>query len=110
MTVPHRDAGYSAASRYDSTGGQVHARLRSPYTLSTRLTGGQYLSTRKAPGGKQAARASRAGSFGHEILYRVGRVLERIVFRVHAALFDGARLLADGEHGGAETVDLGLRF
>lgn len=34
--------GYSAASAYASGGAQVHTRFRSPYTLSTRFTGGQY--------------------------------------------------------------------
>src|SRR5687768_8596689 len=31
---------------YDSIGGQEHTRLRSPYALSTRPTGGQYLCVR----------------------------------------------------------------
>jgi hypothetical protein len=34
---------YSAASAYASSGAHVQARFRSPYTLSTRFTGGQYL-------------------------------------------------------------------
>jgi hypothetical protein len=33
---------YSAARAYSSNGAQVQIRFRSPYTLSTRLTGGQY--------------------------------------------------------------------
>ncbi|CUK19198.1 hypothetical protein RUE5091_04352 [Ruegeria denitrificans] len=45
---------YSAASAYASIGGHVQTRFRSPYALSTRLTGDQYLSTPIDPGGKQA--------------------------------------------------------
>src|SRR3974390_593185 len=38
-----------------STDGQEHTRFRSPKTLSTQFTGGQYLSTWNAPAGEQAA-------------------------------------------------------
>ena len=38
------------------------------------------------------------------------RILQRIVFAINAALLNGARLLADGEHRGAEAVELGLGF
>ena len=47
-------APYSAACWYASIGGQAHTRCRSPYTLSTRATGGQYLSARVAAVGKKA--------------------------------------------------------
>ena len=33
---------------YSDKGGQVHTRLRSPYTLSTRATGGQYFASRSS--------------------------------------------------------------
>lgn len=38
---------------YSLTGGHEHMRLRSPCTLSTRPTGGQYLSGPVPPSGKQ---------------------------------------------------------
>jgi hypothetical protein len=44
---------HSAACAYSVTGGHEHTRLRSPWTLSTRPTGHQYLSVREVPAGKQ---------------------------------------------------------
>ena len=42
------------ASVYSETGGQLHTRLRSPYTLSIRPTGGQYRSFFSESVGKAA--------------------------------------------------------
>ena len=44
----------------------------------------------------------------NQILNRMRRVFERIVFTVDAALFDIPRLLPDRKHGGTEPVELGL--
>lgn len=37
-------------------------------------------------------------------------ILQRIIFAVDAALFDGARFFADRQHGGTEPVEFGLGF
>ena len=49
----HDDWNHSAACAYSVTGGHEHTRLRSPWTLSTRPTGHQYLSVREELAGNQ---------------------------------------------------------
>jgi transposase len=51
---PGPRAAQSAASANSATGAQVHTRLRSPYTLSTRFTGGQNFAAATKGSGKAA--------------------------------------------------------
>ncbi len=54
ILLPGPRAAQSAASEYSATGAQVHTRLRSPYTLSTRFTGGQNFAAATKGSGKAA--------------------------------------------------------
>src|SRR5258708_22179420 len=47
---------------------------------------------------------------GRDGLGRVRRMLERVVVARQLALFDGAYLLSNGDHGVAEPVEFGLRL
>ena len=94
-----------------SIGGHVQIRFLSPYALSTRLTGDQYLSTPMDPGGEAGLFAG-VGTVpvAHQIAHRVGGVFQRVVFRIDLAVDDVLRLGPDREHGVAEAVQLVLGF
>ena len=96
---------HSAACRciccaYSSSGAQVQTRLRSPWTLSTRFTGGQYLCARDE-GQREGGFLARVGVrplVRHDLGRGVRRVLQRVVGAVRAALLHRADLGADGDH------------
>ncbi len=90
----------------------VQNRLRSPYTLSMRATGGQYFAsscaTRRISG--RPARIRMRPVVGRHRGSRMRRVLERIVGTIDPAGLDRANLLADRDHGLDEAIELDLRL
>jgi Putative transposase of IS4/5 family (DUF4096) len=62
--------------------------------------------------GRKAGGLARIGPvpFADEVFDGVRRVLQRIVLFVHAPFRDGPRLLANGDHRVAETVEFPLRL